>query len=244
MIIDSSENKKQILEEFLKICEFDGWTNEALAHALAKCGISENFATLIFENGVLDVAEFYIASQNEKALAAIENIEHFHAKKIRDKIRLALYARFEVEKNHKLALQRLVNFYIDPKNLTSLQTGPRPLVQGLSTCYKVADFIWEAINDQSTDFNFYTKRLTLGKIILRTLFVFQKDESDDLSKTKKFIDSEIEKVMNFEKFKVSFKNFSSSAKKTFCEIILDEKGSPKSPKELIKNLPFIRLIKF
>jgi len=244
MIIDSSENKKQILNEFLKLCQFDGWSNDALLQALKNCGIGENFLPLIFENGVLDVAEFYIESQNQKALANIETIEHFHSKKIREKIRLAIYARFEVEKNNKLALQRLVNFYIDPKNFTSIQNGARPLIQGLSTCYKIADSIWIAINDQSTDFNFYTKRLTLAKIILRTLFVFLKDESYDLAKTKNFIDAEIEKVMNFEKLKGRFRNFSAGAKKTFCEIILDEKGSPKSPKELIKNLPFIRLIKF
>ena len=56
--------------------------------------------------------------------------------------------------------------------------------------------IWFGINDKSTDFNFYTKRLTLAKIILRTLFVFVKDESADLMATKKFIDLQIEKLTN------------------------------------------------
>lgn len=244
MLLDSFETKQLILAEFLKLAAFDRWSNEALSKALAKAGVSENFSELIFENGLLDIADFYIKSQNEKALEKIENIEHFHSKKIRDKIRLALYARFEVEEENKLVLQRLMNFYIDPKNFASLKNGPKPLLQGLSTCYKIADAIWVAINDQSTDFNFYTKRLTLAKIILRSLLVFVKDETLNFEKTKKFIDLEIEKVMNFEKLKGRFKKFSSGAQKTFCEFILDEKGSPKSPKELLKNLPFIRLIKF
>lgn len=226
MLIDSPETKEKILNEFLQTCVFDGWSKEALVKAAANCGISENFLPLIFENGLLDLAKFYIESQNEKSAQLVGSLE---GKKIRDKIRLSLYARFEVEKNNKIALQRLVNFYLDPKNFTSFENGPKPLLQGLQACYKIADFIWSNIGDQSTDFNYYTKRATLGKIVFRTISLFLKDGN-----VEKFIDAEIEKVMRFEKFK-------AGAKKTFCQFVLDEKGSPRSPKEMIKNLPFFRL---
>lgn len=237
MILDSPETKEKILQQFLEICTFDGWSNDALLKAMKACGISENFSSLIFENGVRDLAKFYIEFHNQKAADEVLKIENFHAKKIRDKIRLSIYARFEVEKNHKIALQRLMNFYMDPKNFASIEMGPKPMLNALQACYSVADSIWKNINDQSTDFNYYTKRLTLGKIILRSLLVFVKDEDADFKKTKNFIDSEIEKVMKFEKFK-------SRTKKIFSEIFLDEKGSPKSPKEIVKNLPFFRLMKF
>ena len=69
------------------------------------------------------------------------------------------------------------------------------------------------------------------------LLVFLKDGDANLSKTKKFIDKEIEKVMKFEKFKVKTKEMTKN-------LVLDEKGHIKSPKEIIKNLPFLRLIKF
>jgi ubiquinone biosynthesis protein COQ9 len=240
MLFDSPETKHQILAEFLKICPFDGWNNGALLKAMEACGIDENFLSLIFENGCVDLAEFYVESQNQKSAEILENLS---GKKIRDKIRLSLYARFEVEKNHKIALQRLANFYSNPKNFLSFEMGARPMIQGLKSCYKIADFIWKNIADQSTDFNFYTKRLTLGKIIFRTFFVFLKDESDNLQKTKNFIDAEIEKVMKFEKHKAQFRKFSAVTKKTCGEFFLDEKGQPKSPKDFIKNLPFFRLIK-
>ena len=241
MLIDSPENKEKILTQFLQIAAFEGWSEETILKALDNCQINRYFLPLIFENGILDLIEFYIESQNHKSLELLESLE---GKKIRDKIRLALYARFEVEKNNKIALQRLVNFYINPKNLLSVKTGIRPVIYALKDCYKISDFIWKTINDQSTDFNFYTKRLTLGKIILRSLFVFVKDEDENFQKTRNRIDIEIEKVMKFEKLKHQTKNFSTKLQKTFCEIILDEKGLVKSPKELVKNLPFIRLIKF
>lgn len=246
MILDSFDTKEKILAEFLQICPFDGWSKEALLKAMDRCGISENFANLIFENGCLDLAEFYIEAQNQKAVKKTAEIENFHDKKIRqriqDKIRLALYARFEVETNNKVALQRLINFYINPKNLASFEMGPRPMLYGLKACFKIADAIWVSINDQSTDFNYYTKRLTLAKIILRSLLVFVKDESPDFEKTKNFIDSQIEKVMKFEKRKSQVKNFSANAKKNLGKLFLDEKGLPKSPKEIVKDLPFFRLV--
>lgn len=237
MLLDSNETKEKILAAFLPICAFDGWNNDALLKALANCQIDGKFAGLIFENGCLDLAEFYIESQNKKAAEKIAKIENFHGKKIRDKIRLALYARFEVEENNQIVLQRLKNFYLNPKNFTSFEIGPKPALQGLKSCYKVADFIWHEINDQSTDFNFYTKRLTLGKIIWRSLAVFVKDHSADFSETKNFIDSQIEKVMKFEKYK-------TQVKKALNEVFIKENGAPKTPKEFIKDLPFIRLIKF
>jgi ubiquinone biosynthesis protein COQ9 len=244
MLLDSIETKEKILQEFLQIASFEGWNKESLLQALDKCQISRDFCNLVFENDILDLTEFYIISQNQNAQKLVAQIDNFKAEKIRSKIRLSLYARFEVEKDNKIALQRLVNFYLNYKNLLSFKTGPRPLFYALRDCYKIADSIWVGINDQSTDFNFYTKRLTLSKIILRSLFVFVKDEDSDFQKTKNFIDAEIEKVMKFEKLKSQVKKISNKAQENFCQFILDEKGSIKSPKELIKKLPFIRLIKF
>ena len=244
MIIDSGENKQRILAEFLQICKFDGWNEKSLQKAIKNCAISENFLPLIFENNCLSLAEFYIESYNQKAAEKILNVENFSSKKIRDKIRLSLYERFEVEINNKIQLQRLINFYLNPKNFLSINFGPRPMIAALKASYLVADSIWKNINDQSTDFNFYTKRLTLAKIILRSLDVFVKDESPFFQKTKDFIDLEIDSVMRFEKHKSKIKNFSVAAKATICDFFVEKNSSSKSPKEIIKNLPFFRLIKF
>lgn len=242
MLFDSNETKERILAEFLKIAAFDGWTKEAVLMAVSNCGIEEKFVSLIFENFRLDLAEFYIESQNKKAAEKISAIENFHQKKIRDKIRLSLYERFAIEEENKIALQRLVNFYLNPKNFVDFKIGAKPMIHGMKAAYKISDSIWKNINDQSTDFNFYTKRLTLAKIILRSLSVFLKDDLENFPKTKSFIDSQIEKVMKFEKRKAEFKKTSLKVKTAFCEVFLDEKGSLKSPKELVKNLPFFRLL--
>lgn len=244
MIFDSTETKQKILSQFLELVEFDGWSEETLKKAIRNSNIDDKFQNLIFENGCLDLIKFYIDQQNIKSAKLIEKISDFKNLKIRDKIRNSLYLRFEVELENKIILQRLVNFYLDPNNFLSIKHGPKPLLQSFKSCYKIADFIWYNIGDKSTDFNFYTKRITLSKIILRSLFVFLKDDSNNFERTKNFIDNQIEKVMNFEKRKAKIKDMSSKVKSGFLEFVLDENGLPKSPKKILKNLPFIRLFKF
>jgi ubiquinone biosynthesis protein COQ9 len=233
MIVDSAENKQNILTRFLEICQLDGWNEETLEKSLSFNQIDPKLKNLIFENGCLDLIEFYIGEYNKKLANEISKIDNFLTLKIREKITLLLVTRFEIEKNNQLALKRLRNFY--------LKHGFSALKQS----FIIADFMWKNISDQSTDFNFYTKRLTLAKIIIRSFLVFLNDKSSDLEKTKNFITLQIEGVMRFEKFKFKIKKTSSDLKTKICNLITDKNGDLKNPqkiaKELIKNLPFVRL---
>ena len=243
MILDSIENKQKILANFLNICAFEGWNEATLSKAFELSEVDVKFQNLVFENGCLDLIEFYIAEQNRKLCAIIEATPDFASFKVRQKIQFALHALFENEKPHRLALQRLQNFYFDVRNFSNIKQGPRPLFMAFKHAGKIADFIWIAIGDKSTDFNFYSKRLTLSKIILQTFAIFIKDESTDLENTKKFIDLQIEKVMKFEKFKAKIKNFSANFKEKSCEFFQDENGNIKPAKQVLQDLPFIRLFK-
>lgn len=243
MILDSIENKQRVLANFLNICAFEGWNEAALSKAFELSEIDTKFQNLIFENGCLDLIEFYIAEQNRKLCTIIATTPNFSSFKVRQKIQFALHALFENEKNHRLALQRLQNFYFDVRNFSKIKQGPRPLFMAFKHVGKIADFIWIAIGDKSTDFNFYSKRLTLSKIILQTFVIFIKDESINLEITKKNIDLQIEKVMKFEKFKAKIKNFSASFKEKSCEFFQDENSNIKPIKQILQDLPFIRLFK-
>lgn len=241
MLIDSPKNKQKIYEKFLELCQDNGWNQDSLNQALKECKIDPNLSGLIFENGPLDLANIYIEKQNEQSNLRLKKIKNFKGAKIRDKIRFSLYARFEVEKDNKLILQRLSRYYLSCKNLTNAQQGMRPVISGLAFYLKIADFIWKNIGDTSTDFNFYSKRLTLSKILFLAFMVFYDDESDDLFKTKELIDKQIDKVMSFEKFKSSLKDKSFKAKSMINDFILDDNGNLKEPSKIFKQLPFIRL---
>ena len=199
MLIDSLKNKQTILASFLQISAMSGWNLKNLEEALDLVNIDKKYLSIIFPNGILDVIDFYIKEGNKELAKKISYIEDFDQQKIRDKIRLCLYKRFEIEINNKKSVNNLVHFYFDPKNLSSFSTGLRPSFQSLELCFSISDSIWKIIKDQSTDFNFYSKRLILSKIIWKTSSIFINDESENLTNTKKYIDNEIKKIMQFEK---------------------------------------------
>ena len=243
MILDSLENKRNILAKFLQLCPLEGWSEEVLTQAIIECKIEAKFKNLLFENGCLDLIQFYIEEKNRNLAQIIAAEPNFSSFKIRQKIKFALYNLFESEKENQLALQRLRNFYFNPKNFTTVKYGPKPLLMAFQHVGKIANFIWKEIGDKSTDFNFYTKRLTLSKIILQTFAVFVKDQSQNLQVTKNFIDLQIEKVMKFVKMKSQVKNFSANLCEKSGQFFHDESGNLKTPKQVFTSLPFVRLFK-
>ena len=61
--------------------------------------------------------------------------------------------------------------------------------------------MWRLAGDVATDYNHYTKRMTLGSLYAATLAVYAQDDSADQAETKAFLDRRIEGVMKFEKAK-------------------------------------------
>ena len=247
MIIDSFENKEKILLSFLEIAELEGWNENSLITSFKQNEIDEKYLSIIFPNLLFSLNEFHVEYFNSLAVKQISSITDFNNLRVRDKIKELIFQRFYVEKNHRIALQRLVNFYSNPKNFVQFGIGFKPILFALKSCYKIADSAWYAIGDSAVDFNFYSKRFILAKIIMRCFFTFIKDE-DDLKKTKEMIENNIEKIMIFNKFKQNFKRQASKqtqdVKSHLESYFINEDLKPKSPKEIFKSLPFIRLLKF
>ena len=243
MILDSFESKEKILLNYLEIAGVEGWNDHSLTLAFNKANIDEKFIPIIFENGLFSLLEFHIEYFNLKTQEQVAKINDFNERKIREKISILILTRFEVEKNHRLALQRLLNFFIDLKNIATNKSLVKPYAMASLSVYKIADMMWKYIDDKSTDINFYSKRIILSKILIRCFFTFIKD-NDELKSTKNLIDQQIDKVINFAKIKENFKNNSQNLKNKFDDFLTDENGFIKSPKQVIKSLPFFRLFKF
>lgn len=226
MLIDDVNNKRKILAKFLENAVFDGVNERVLEKSMQECGFDVKFKDLIFENGVLSLIDFQIEEIVSKMQENVKNQVDFVNFKVRDKIKFCLYDIFEQQEVQKDAVSRFREFYLSAK-------AP----YGIKNALKFSDAIWIAIADKSTDFNYYSKRIILAKIIIRSFFVFIKS---DLDQVKTFIDQEIEKVMKFEKFKAKFKEFSCK-KADFGEKLAEFGQKVKNPKDFVKNLPFIRL---
>jgi ubiquinone biosynthesis protein COQ9 len=65
--------------------------------------------------------------------------------------------------------------------------------------------MWRLAGDTATDFNHYTKRMTLGAVYVSTLLAWLDDQSEGFADTAAFLDRRIDNVMRFEKWKAEWR---------------------------------------
>ena len=121
------------------------------------------------------------------------------------------FKKFRVnEKIIYFVMQRLRFFdSLVDKNFFFKQTvRPQLLINSNKILYKIADEIWFLSGDNSTDFNFYSKRLILMNIYVATFSFFVFDKSKDLKKTEEFLNKQIKLVLSFGKIKRKFSKLS------------------------------------
>lgn len=166
---------------------WDGWSDAAVRSAAASRGIDADAAVFAFQGGPMVQIAAWIGSI-DTAMAAALPAETLAAMKIRERIRTLVQFRLDGIAPHKEALRRALAIMAMPQN------APRALRLG----WHSADAMWRLAGDTATDYNHYTKRMTLGTLYAATLAVFADDTSPDHAETRTFLDRRIEGVMKFE----------------------------------------------
>ena len=172
---------------------FDGWTAKAVETAAAQLAIDPAQARHAFPKPKVDMIDAYIAAV-DSAMAAAFPPDKIAAMKVRDRIRAQLLFRLETMAPAREALRSALAILAMPQN------APR----GLAIGWRTADVIWRNAGDTATDFNHYTKRLTLGAVYASTLVVWLDDQSERFIDTAAFLDRRLADVMRFEKFKAQW----------------------------------------
>jgi ubiquinone biosynthesis protein COQ9 len=169
---------------------FDGWSEAAVRDAAATAGVDPDAAVFAFSGGAMDMIEAWVRGVDAAMRVALP-AEQIAALKIRERIRTLVQFRLDAIAGQKEALRRALSIMALPQN------APRSLALGWAS----ADAMWRLAGDTATDYNHYTKRLTLGSIYAATLAVYVNDSSEDHADTKAFLDRRIEGIMKFEKAK-------------------------------------------
>ena len=144
-----------------------------------------------FPNNIRDIAEEFECS-------IVSNSKIDVSGSIRNKISHLTWKRF-------LEYNRLLR---DPRaTMKSLMIG----MKGSYLChvYKITDQIWSIAGADSTDFNYYTKRILLSQIYMRTVMFFINDDSYQNEETKKYLFERVHNVILINKFKMNVKRFFS-----------------------------------
>ena len=176
---------------------FDGWTRRAVDLAAGQLGIDPVQARLAMPKTQAGMIDVYI-QEVDRALEAWFTPQRLKPMKIREKIRALVWHRLEIMGPAREAVRRALAILAMPQNV--------PLA--LRAGWRSADLMWRIAGDTSTDFNHYTKRMTLGAVYGSTLLVWLDDRSEGWSETAAFLDRRIDDVMRFEKFKAEWRGSS------------------------------------
>jgi ubiquinone biosynthesis protein COQ9 len=169
---------------------FDGWSDVAVRDAASAAGLDPAAASFAFSGGSMQMIEAWVQAVDAAMQAALP-ADQIAQLKIRERIRTLVQFRLDAIVHQKEALRRALSIMALPQN------APRTLALG----WRSADAMWRLAGDTATDYNHYTKRMTLGSIYAATLAVYVNDSSDDHGDTKAFLDRRIEGIMKFEKAK-------------------------------------------
>jgi ubiquinone biosynthesis protein COQ9 len=176
---------------------FDGWTRQAVDSAAQQLGIDPVQARLAMPKTQAAMIDLYI-QEVDRGLEAWFTPKRLGALKIREKIRALIWRRLEIMGPAREAVRRGLAILAMPQNL--------PLALRIS--WRTADLMWRIAGDTSTDFNHYTKRITLGAVYGSTLLVWLDDQSEGWTETAAFLDRRIDDVMKFEKMKAQWRGSS------------------------------------
>jgi ubiquinone biosynthesis protein COQ9 len=165
-----------------------------LANHAAFDGIDPDIAKLAFKGGAMTLIDHWIASVDAEMERRLPP-EKLAAMKIRERITTLIDTRLQIAVPVKEAQRRALAIMAVPQNvLATARIG-----------WRSADVMWRLAGDNATDFNHYTKRLTLSGVYASTLAVFVNDDSDDFADTRAFLARRIDNVMQFEKAKAKAK---------------------------------------
>ena len=173
---------------------FDGWGRKAVEAAAAQLGVDRNKAVLAMPKGPAALIDLYVQAVDRALEQRLPEAE-LAKLKIRERIRTLIWTRLEIMGPAREAI----------RSALATLAMPQDAALGARIGWRSADMMWRLAGDTATDFNHYTKRITLGAVYGSTLLVWLDDQSEGLTETAAFLDRRIDDVMRFEKWKAGWK---------------------------------------
>ena len=196
------KRRLEILNLSKKIVINNGWNNDLFNKIEKQKKIKLNELFIMFPGGYNELLEFSINNLNSKLQKKMENY-NLNILPIHKRIKKILLQKIIIMNEEKDFYSKIFFYLLLPKKNSS----------NLMKLYKSSDLIWNIAKDQSTDFNFYTKRIILSSIYSRTILHFF--NNNNLDQTELVLDNSLQKVSKIPLIKNKFK----SIKKNFPNIL-------------------------
>lgn len=171
------ETKDALIRAVLPEIPFSGWTMAALAQAAKAAGFDASMAERVFPGGVVD-AVLHFVDLADRRLAGDAEKDGLEGLRLTGRIRWLIRHRLEAWTEHREAVRRAAVILSLPGN------G----VRATRATWATADLMWHLAGDESVDFSYYTKRVTLSAVYSSTLLCWMSDDSEGAAETWAFLD--------------------------------------------------------
>lgn len=179
-----SDPRAAILQAALVHVPFDGWTHQVLQKAADEVGVNAAELMVLYPAGPADLL-WQFSEMGETEMLARLTKHKLITMKVRDRIRTGVLCWLEAMAPHKEAVQQALRSSLLPSHGWL----------SVKSLARLASSIWYEAGDQSTDFNYYTKRGLLMAVFGATVLFWLNDQSDDYEKTREFMGKQIDRVM-------------------------------------------------
>lgn len=196
-----TKKQEKILLAMLSHAKTLGWTKAAIEQAAKDACGDPSYALLEFPNGLAQATESlstYFDDLMKKAYAK-EDISNLRT---HERVAKAMELRFALLTPYHEAARSLLRYLVHPARL--------PLALKISQ--RTVSTIWYLAGDQSTDFNYYTKRFLLGYVYNTTFIHWARARKDPLSAAMAFMHKRLKDVSYIPRTKQKLKEWGTKLK--------------------------------
>ncbi|KAB1273336.1 Ubiquinone biosynthesis protein COQ9; mitochondrial [Camelus dromedarius] len=159
--------------------------------ALVSLGLSSAAASM-FGNDGSELILHFVTQCNARLTRVLEEEQKLVQLGQAEKRKTDQFLRDAVETRLRMLIPYIEHW---PRALSVLML-PHNIPSSLSLLTSMVDDMWHYAGDQSTDFNWYTRRAVLAGIYNTTELVMMQDSSPDFEETWRFLENRIKDAMN------------------------------------------------
>ena len=207
---DCNQIRIDLIRAMLTHVPFDGWTWEAMEQGAIDIGFEKKKTSSyrmkifkdLFKNGSIDFIEIFSEIIDLDVKEKYDLLE-FKPERVSEKIKKIIMIRLNLCQKYKEAVRTSISLTAMPINAKI----------SLKILYKTCNSMWRIAGDKSTDFSFYTRRISLAAVYTPTLLFWLNDNSNDNVETEFFLDrrlKDINKVSRFKKPLSDVKQFANN----------------------------------
>ncbi|KAJ3189496.1 Ubiquinone biosynthesis protein coq9, mitochondrial [Gaertneriomyces sp. JEL0708] len=179
----SPDVRTKILLKSVEYVGREGFTIQAVQHAVSDLGLPSVAHAAACPDGVIDLIEF-VMEEGRRRMVLEMSQKDLTGIGVTGKIRQCLQSRLEYSKLY-------IHKWPEALAVLAVPTNAPVAVRALAT---LVDDMWHIAGDKSVDMNWYSKRAMLSAVFSSTELYMTQDRSRDFEETGKFMERRLQDV--------------------------------------------------